>query len=93
MKVNSLAFDLDRYDNDKDKMYTAIAKQLATLLENHYVCRVSDGDCGIVLIEFEHDNSRDYWGSPELHWLDDGEVGLVMDYRFNKEKDDAVRSN
>ena len=90
IKVNSLAFSLDRYGKDRDKMYAAIAKQLAILLENHYVCKVSDGDCGIVIIEFEHDNSKDYWGSPELHWLNEDEVELVKDYRYNKENENVT---
>ena len=90
MMVNRLAFSLDRYDNNKDKMYASIAKQLAILLENHYVCRVSDGDCGIVIIEFEHDNSKDYWGSPELYWLSEDEVEVISDYRYNREDANVI---
>ena len=90
MKVNSLIFRLDRYESDRDKMYAAIAKQLMILMDNHYVCRVYDCDCGIVIIEFEHDNSKNYWGSLELHWLNEDEVELVKDYRYNKENEDVT---
>ena len=90
MKINSVVFSLDRYNGDREKMYAAIAQQLMLLIENNYVCRVSDEDCGIVAIEFEHDNRKDYWGSPELYWLNEDEVELVMDYRYNKENENVT---
>lgn len=86
-KINYIAFSIDRYNNDRDKMFQAIAKQIALLTENEYVCKVYDDDCGVVVIEFELDQRQEYYGCPMLMWLEEDEVDVIEAYRADKEND------
>ena len=83
-KINEIVFSKDKYGNNREKMFEAIARQLMILMENDYVCKVYDDDRDIIVIQFE-ENQRDEWmGLPELMWLTPEEVDVIEDYR-NKE--------
>jgi len=84
-KVNHITFDIDTYDNNRDKMFQAIGKQLDLLTENEYVCKVYHDDCGIFVIEFELDQRETWLGAPELMWLNEDEIKAVE--RFREEAD------
>ena len=83
-KVNTITFSIDRYDNNRDKMFQAIGKQLSLLTENEYVCKVYYDDCGVFVIEFELDQRETWYGAPELMWLDEDEVDAVERLREEK---------
>lgn len=83
-KVSYMTFSMDRYDNDRDKMFQAIGKQLALLTENEYVCKVYYDDCGVVVIEFELDQRNEWYGCPELMWLEPEEVDVVERFRMEE---------
>lgn len=85
--VNTIVFSKDRYDNDRNKMFQAIAQMLALLMDNEYTCKVYDDDRDIIVIQFEHDNQKDYWGTPDLCWLEEDEVDVVESYRLSKKND------
>lgn len=87
-KANEIIFSKDRYDNNREKMYQAIAQQLMLLMDNEYVCKVYDDDIDIVVIQFEHDEHQEAWGGMELCWLEQDEVEAVENYRFDKEKEE-----
>ena len=87
-KTNEIIFCKENYSNNREKMFEAIAKQLALLMENEYVCKVYDDDRDIVVIQFEHDEKKDPWGCMELCWLEPEEVEVVEDYRLNNKEDD-----
>lgn len=80
-KANEIIFSKDQYGKSREKMFEAIAKQLAILMENEYVCKVYDDDTDIVVIQFEHDEKKDPWGCMELCWLEPEEVEVIYDYR------------
>jgi hypothetical protein len=86
-KVNTMTFGLDRYDNDRDKLFQAVGKQLNLLTENEYVCKVYYDDCGIFVVEYELDQRQEWLGCPELMWLDEDEVMAVE--RFREEKNES----
>lgn len=85
-KVNTMAFDIDNYNNNRDKLFHAIGKQLDLLTENEYVCKVYYDDCGIFVIEYEPDQREEWLGVPELMWLDEDEVEAVERFREEKEE-------
>lgn len=84
-KANEIVFYKDLYDNSRDKMYQAITKQLMILMENQYVCKVYDDDRDIVVVQFEHDERKDYWGGLDLCWLTAKEVERL---RAEKEEEE-----
>ena len=87
-KVNHITFDIKTYNNDRNKLFQAIGKQLSLLTENEYVCKVYYDDCGVFVIEFELDQ-RDTWlGAPELMWLDEDEVEAVERFRAEATQQD-----
>ena len=73
-KSNEIIFCKENYGNSREKMYEAIAKQLALLMENEYVCKVYDDDRDIIVVQFEHNERKDYWGGLDLCWLTAEEV-------------------
>ena len=83
-KVNHITFDIKTYNNDRDKLFKAIGKQLDLLTENEYVCKVYYDDVGIYVIEFELDQRETWLGVPELMWLDEDEVCAVERMREDK---------
>ena len=85
-KVSYITFSMDRYDNNRDKLFQAIGKQLDLLTKNDYVCKVYYDDCGIFIIEFELDQRETWLGAPELMWLDEDEVEAVERMREEKEE-------
>lgn len=85
-KVNYITFSMDRYDNNRDKLFQAIGKQLDLLTKNEYVCKVYHDDCDIFVIEFELDQRETWLGAPELMWLDEDEVEAVEILRAEKEE-------
>ena len=86
-KVNTIIFDIKTYDNNRDKMFQAIGKQLSLLTENEYVCKVYHDDCGIFVIEFELDQRETWLGDPELMWLEEDEVDVIESLRVEKRKE------
>ena len=83
-KTNEMIFSKNKYGNSRDKMFQAIAQQLALLMENDYVCKVYDDDRDIIVIQYEHDEEKEYWGGMNLCWLTEEEVNLVDQSReFN----------
>ena len=89
-KVNEIIFSKDKYNNSREKMFEAIAKQLMILMENDYVCKVYDDDRDIIVIQFVEDQRENWCGLPELMWLTDEEVEVIEDYR--EEKKNGERS-
>lgn len=83
-KVNEIVFTKDKYGNNREKMFEAIAKQISLLMENNYVCKVYDDDRDIIVIQFEYDQREDWAGLPELMWLTDDEVEVIEYYREEK---------
>ncbi len=89
MNVNSIVFSKSCYQGDRDKMYQAIATQLSLLMENEYICKIYDDDVDIVVIEYEHNNKRDYWGGPDLEWLSEDEQDVLSNYRAQLSDSDS----
>lgn len=83
-KVNEIIFSKDRYGNNREKMFQAVAQQLMILFDNDYVCKVYDDDFDIIVIEFEHDERKDSWGCDELLWLTPEEIEAVENFRLNQ---------
>lgn len=84
--VNQIVFDVENYGKDENKMWVDIANQLKTLINNKYVCKVCDADCGLVAIEYEHDNSLTGYGTPELHWITADEFWNIESAREGNEE-------
>lgn len=77
VKYETIVFSKDRYNNDREKMYAAITKQLMLLMENDYVCKVYDDDTDIIVIQFEHNERKDFWGVSDLVWVTPEEAEML----------------
>ena len=78
-KVNEIVFSKDRYGGSREKMFEAVTKQLMILMDNEYVCKVYDDDIDVIIIQYEHDNHRDNWGTPYLCWLRQEQLETLED--------------
>jgi hypothetical protein len=85
MKVSNIIFSIDKYGGDKEKMYTAIAKQLMLLMENDYYCKIYDDDTDIIVIEYSNDEKKYYTGSHVLMWVTDEEEDEIFAARKTRE--------
>lgn len=86
VKVNQIVLDKNVYGS-RDKLFAAMAAQLSILLENDYACKIYDDDKDVIVIEFDHDNKKEYWGGPDLIWTDEFEPEEEND------SDDLYRSS
>lgn len=87
VKVNEIAFSIDRYDGKRDEMYKDIMIHLSMLMKNEYICKVREEEGQVVVIEFEHDNNIEPWGGPDLVWVDQ-ETLEQLECIMSKEKED-----
>lgn len=76
-----IVFTTDRYNGDRDAMYSAIGSQLKLLMDNDYTCKIFDDAQDIIVIQYDHDNRRDDWGGPYLEWLTEEELELILSNR------------
>lgn len=80
--MNEIVFAIERYGGDREKMFAAVAKQLAILMDNEYMCKVYDDDTDIIVIQYDYDTKKDSaWGGDELEWLTPEEMEVVENYR------------
>ena len=87
--MNEIVFAIERYNGDRERMFSAIAKQLAILMDNEYMCKIYDDDTDIIVIQYGYDTRKNAsWGCDELEWLTLKEIEIVEDYRAeNKNKE------
>lgn len=66
---------VDDYDGDKDKLFNAVGKQLQILLDSHYITVVhyDEPSLGVIIIDFEHDETFDPWGCANPVWITEEE--------------------
>jgi hypothetical protein len=82
--MSSIEFTQECYDNDTEKMYQDVAKQLLLLHKNGYDCRVWS-DCGeVVVIEYDFHNR---FASSKLCWLTEDEIDAVNEYKDNLKRE------
>lgn len=84
-KVNEIVLSIDNYDN-VNQLFAEVAKILKMLMDNNYVCKVRDDERYCIVIEYEHDENRNSWGSPQLMWLTPDEVEEVWYNRQTSQK-------
>lgn len=68
LQINSITLSSDRYGT-REELFKQVGQLLNLLFENDYVCKIREEDCGLIVIEFEHDDEKEYWGSPTLEWV------------------------
>lgn len=74
-----LTFNLDNY-NSKEKMWEDVIKLQMTLLRNNNIVRVRQEE-ELVIVEWTHDNSKEYYGGTYLDFLTEDEKDLIDSYR------------
>ena len=77
---NSFVFDCIT-STSEDEMYKDISDFIKLLLKYENTCKIYLDEQGIVVVEYGHDENRDYWGSSQLMWVTDKETEILNDYR------------
>ena len=77
-------------EETKEELFERVGKILNMLLEEGYlaVVRYDEPGCGIVVIEFEHDEYLDYWGCNRPMWVTDEEAQKILGERYPGEEED-----
>jgi len=79
-RFNEVVFAVESYhwqntlDEARELMWADISKVLNILLKNDYITVVRDDDTDIIVIEFEHDEHKDAWGTVNPRWITDDEL-------------------
>lgn len=73
IKPNSMSFDIDNYKNAED-MWKDIGKFLQILIHNDNIAVVRYDDCGIYVVEYEHDENHEAYGYIQPVWVDPDKV-------------------
>ena len=80
--VNQITLTKERQGEDFAKV---LGETILTLLREEEMVSIRDDDTDILILEHEHDNYKEYWGTPTCMWLEDDEVEIVENYRAKKE--------
>ena len=77
-------------DRQGDELATRLGEVVLLLLKEENTCKIRDDDGSgeVIIIEYEHDNNINYWGSPSLEWLTDDELTSLEAIRAAQEKGD-----
>lgn len=75
-------------ENQGDDFAKVLGETILTLLREEEMVSIRDDDTNILILEHEHDNYKEYWGTPTCMWLEDDEVELIEDYRADKENEE-----
>lgn len=78
-KYDHLTFNLDNYDS-KEAMWKDVTKLQMTLLRNGNMVRIRQEE-ELVIVEWTHDNNREYYGGTHLEFLTEDEIDLIECYR------------
>lgn len=89
--VNQITLTKERQGEDFAKV---LGETILTLLREEEMVSIRDDDTDILILEHDHDNYREYWGTPTCMWLEDDEVEVVENYRAEKEnKENSDKSD
>ena len=81
-----MVFCPDNYNNDNEQMWSDINKFLQMLMKNKNICTVKQEDFGIIVIDYEHDDSIEpIYGVSQPIWLSPDEIENLADYRYEKD--------
>lgn len=81
--VNQITLTKERQGEDLAKV---LGETILTLLREEEMVSIRDDDTDILILEHEHDNYKEYWGTPTCMWLEDDEVEVIENYRAEKEE-------
>lgn len=73
-KVNELVLCTEDYENENE-FQSKLAEAIMLLLGAGYICTVREDEVGIIVIEYEHDDSA--YGSPHPYWLTSEQVESI----------------
>lgn len=90
-EYNEIVFTQEQFDNDVNKMYDAIGKQIALLMKTENICVVYDDDTDIIVIEYEHNEKHDYFGVYQPMWLSPDEIEAIEICRANNCKEPDIK--
>ena len=65
-KVNELVLCAEDYETESE-FKSKLAEAIMLLLGAGYICTVREDEVGIIVIEYDHDDSA--YGSPHPYWL------------------------
>lgn len=80
--VNEITLTKERQGENFAKV---LGETILTLLREEEMVSIRDDDTDILILEHEHDNHKEYWGTPTCMWLEDDEVEVIESYRAEKE--------
>lgn len=84
-----MVFSLEKYAWNCSKsearalMWKDISNFLQILLSNQYLAVVYDDDTDIIVVQYEHNNRQDDWGSYNPYWITEDEYYLVEESRIS----------
>lgn len=75
-EFSHLTFNPEEYDNDVDNMWEDVIELQKMLLRTGNTVRVRQED-DLVIVEWTHDNSRQYFGGTYLEFLTEDEIDFI----------------
>ena len=84
LRPTSIAFSMDSYKT-KDEFWKAVADQLRLLTDQDYYVLFRMDDCGVYVIEYEHDPHIEEWGCNRFMYVTSEEEDEVISNRVYSE--------
>lgn len=90
IRPNSIAFSTDSYKT-KEEFWKAVADQLRLLTEQDYYVLFRMDDCGVYVIEYEHDPHIKEWGYNRFMYVTSAEEDEVISNRGYSESESGEK--
>lgn len=66
---DEMVFSINKYDS-KDEMWRDISSFIQLLVRNDYLAVIRDDDIDVIVVEYGHDENKEYWGCPRVEWVE-----------------------
>ena len=81
---NEIVFNIElyqynnTYEEAKSLMWEDITKFLVILMKNDQVAVIRDDDTDIIVIQYNHDEHKESWGSLNPYWITDEDYDVHL---------------
>ena len=66
-------YEGNSWEERDEKLWRDVGTQLQLLLKQDYCAAVREDETGVIVIEYNHDENKEYWGCPRHVWISSDE--------------------
>ena len=87
-KYNEIVLSRDAFEKfttdigeQRQLLWEKVTQTIYTLTLFDYICVVYDDDIDVIVIQFEHNENKEYYGIPNPKWISEDEYEEFLNYK------------